>query len=35
MEDYIFEWWHVLIYIPLAVLGAYINDYVRKNMRNK
>jgi hypothetical protein len=28
-----FEIWHLIIIIPLGILGLFLNDFIRKNMR--
>lgn len=34
MEEDEFKWWYVLIIVPLWILGAWFNDYIRKNRNN-
>jgi len=29
--DYEFKWWHIPVYLILAIIGAWIRDYVYKN----
>ncbi len=31
VEDFSFEWWYIIILLPLWFLGLGLNQYIRKN----
>lgn len=34
MEEYVFEWWHLIIIIPLWIGCLYLHNYIIRNKYN-